>query len=99
LATTGRESIKTESDVNAPDGAHYHWAWKSQNDWTGFVRLGYQFNPNWRAEVEGGYRPGDLTASTASRSSAADRPLHPGRDPHLVRPTCGRRTARSTPGA
>ncbi|HWT50886.1 MAG TPA: outer membrane protein, partial [Caulobacter sp.] len=54
------QSIKTESDGNAPDGAHYHWAWKSDNDWTGFVRLGYQFNPHWRAEVEGGYRPGDL---------------------------------------
>lgn len=54
------QSLKTESDANAPDGAHYHWAWKSQNDWTGFVRLGYQFNPHWRAEVEGGYRPGDL---------------------------------------
>uniref|UniRef100_UPI00262FE935 outer membrane protein n=1 Tax=uncultured Caulobacter sp. TaxID=158749 RepID=UPI00262FE935 len=54
------QSLKTESDGNAPDGATYHWAWKSKNDWTGFVRLGYQFTPHWRAEVEGGYRPGDL---------------------------------------
>ncbi|PXA91545.1 hypothetical protein DMC18_12935, partial [Caulobacter sp. D5] len=50
----------SESDGNAPDGAHYHWTWKSESDWTGFVRLGYQFTPNWRAELEGGYRPGDL---------------------------------------
>ncbi|ENZ83384.1 hypothetical protein OR37_00684 [Caulobacter vibrioides OR37] len=56
------QAIKSESEVNAPDGDHYHWAWKSKDDWAGFVRLGYQFDPHWRAEVEGGYRPGDLKA-------------------------------------
>ena len=30
-----------------------------ENSWTGFARLGYRFNPNWRFELEGGYRPGD----------------------------------------
>ncbi|MBI2261586.1 MAG: porin family protein, partial [Caulobacterales bacterium] len=29
-------------------------------DWTGFARLGYRFTENWRVELEGGYRPGDL---------------------------------------
>lgn len=53
-------AVNSESDANAPDGQHYHWTWKSESDWAGFVRLGYQFTPNWRAELEGGYRPGDL---------------------------------------
>ncbi|EJL35467.1 opacity protein, partial [Caulobacter sp. AP07] len=56
------EGVNSESEQNAPDGAHYHWTWSADNDWAGFVRLGYQFNPNWRAELEGGYRPGDLTS-------------------------------------
>ncbi|WP_461344664.1 outer membrane protein, partial [Brevundimonas sp. GN22] len=28
--------------------------------WAAFARLGYRFNPNWRAEIEGGYRSGDI---------------------------------------
>jgi OOP family OmpA-OmpF porin len=28
--------------------------------WAAFARLGYRFNPNWRVEVEGGYRSGDV---------------------------------------
>src|SRR6478735_2811120 len=56
------ESMGTESQLNAPDNAHYHWQWSADEDWTGFVRLGYQFAPNWRAELEGGYRPGDITS-------------------------------------
>jgi opacity protein-like surface antigen len=31
-----------------------------KNDWVAFGRLGYAFNPNWRIELEGGYRPGDV---------------------------------------
>ncbi len=30
------------------------------DDWAGFARLGYRFTPNWRVELEGGYRPGEL---------------------------------------
>ncbi|RYG08546.1 MAG: porin family protein, partial [Caulobacteraceae bacterium] len=28
--------------------------------WAAFARLGYRFNPNWRVELEGGYRSGDV---------------------------------------
>src|SRR5690606_9629599 len=28
--------------------------------WLGLARLGYRFNPNWRMELEGGYRSGDI---------------------------------------
>ena len=31
-----------------------------QDDWAGFARLGYRFTPNWRVELEGGYRAGDI---------------------------------------
>ncbi|MDY6925437.1 MAG: OmpW family outer membrane protein [Pseudomonadota bacterium] len=31
-----------------------------ENDWAGFARLGYRFTENWRVELEGGYRPGDI---------------------------------------
>ena len=54
------QSIKSTSNQTLPDAEFAHWAWKSEKDWTGFVRLGYQFNTHWRAEVEGGYRPGDM---------------------------------------
>ncbi|MBW8304453.1 MAG: porin family protein, partial [Brevundimonas sp.] len=36
------------------------------DDWAGFARLGYRFTPNWRVELEGGYRPGELGEMTAS---------------------------------
>ena len=29
-------------------------------DWAGFARLGYRFTENWRVELEGGYRAGEL---------------------------------------
>ena len=31
-------------------------------DWAGFARLGYRFTENWRVELEGGYRAGDIAA-------------------------------------
>ena len=34
------------------------------DDWAGFARLGYRFTENWRVEVEGGYRPGEIGALT-----------------------------------
>jgi opacity protein-like surface antigen len=30
------------------------------SDWVGFARIGYRFDPHWRLEIEGGYRPGKL---------------------------------------
>jgi len=54
------EGIETTSSLNAPDGQRYDWTFDHEEDWAGFVRLGYRVNPNWRVELEGGYRPGDI---------------------------------------
>jgi OOP family OmpA-OmpF porin len=90
LATTGpRASIRIGART-LPDGAHYHWAWSTDDDWTGFVRLGYQFNPNWRAELEGGYRPGDLTSVRGN--PVRQQPIGlctPGVTRTAAAPTCG----------
>ncbi|MBU4435304.1 MAG: outer membrane beta-barrel protein, partial [Alphaproteobacteria bacterium] len=82
--------LKTESDGTAPDGAHYHYEWAADKDWAGFVRLGYQFNPNWRAELEGGYRPGDLTSVRGNGVRQQPRGLcTPGIVRTAAAPNCG----------
>ena len=52
--------IDTKSFNNAPDGAPYGYKFSTDSDWAGFARLGYRINPNWRVELEGGYRKGDF---------------------------------------
>jgi OOP family OmpA-OmpF porin len=84
------EGITPNRTLNAPDGAPYHWTWSTDDDWAGFVRLGYQFNPNWRAEVEGGYRPGDLTSVRGN--PVRQQPIAlctPGVTRTAAAPTCG----------
>ncbi|MFA7263565.1 MAG: outer membrane beta-barrel protein, partial [Caulobacter sp.] len=34
------------------------------DDWTGLARLGFRLTPNWRIEIEGGWRPGALPTPT-----------------------------------
>src|SRR6202007_381494 len=45
-----------KSTGSSPDAQLYNWRFNPKDDWTGFVRLGYRFNPHWRVELEGGYR-------------------------------------------
>jgi len=48
-------------DINAESSTTgANWNWEVNDGWTAFARLGYRFNPNWRAELEGGYRSGDI---------------------------------------
>jgi OOP family OmpA-OmpF porin len=91
-----------ESENNAPDNAPYQFDFATDPDWAGFARLGYRFSPNWRAELEGGYRPGDLV------SALSPEPRTPPTSVALCTPGCGRaspprpaarRTARSISGA
>jgi OmpA-OmpF porin, OOP family len=41
------------------------WIWNSGNGWDGFARLGARIAPDWRVEVEGGYRGGDIKSVIA----------------------------------
>ena len=58
-SASGQTGTSSGPSNNASTLATY-WDWTVENDWAGFVRLGYQFTPNWRVEAEGGYRAGDL---------------------------------------
>ena len=45
------------------------------DSWAGFARLGYRFTPNWRVELEGGYRDGsDLSGATGTVDLCAITP-------------------------
>jgi outer membrane protein OmpA-like peptidoglycan-associated protein len=54
------EGIEASSSANAPDGRPYDWTFDSEEDFAGFARLGYRLSPNFRVELEGGYRGGDI---------------------------------------
>src|SRR4051812_22046248 len=62
------DGLEGASSNAASNGVPYRWTWFTDNDWTGFARLGYRFNPNWRLELEGGYRKGDLRSVRARGS-------------------------------
>ncbi|WP_254607479.1 outer membrane protein, partial [Brevundimonas vesicularis] len=48
-------------DINAESSTTgANWNWEVNDGWAAFARLGYRFNPNWRVELEGGYRSGDI---------------------------------------
>lgn len=48
-------------DINAESSTTgINWNYEVNNGWAAFARLGYRFNPNWRVELEGGYRSGDV---------------------------------------
>ena len=49
------DDINAESSIT---GAN--WNYEINDGWAAFARLGYRFNPNWRVELEGGYRSGDI---------------------------------------
>jgi outer membrane protein OmpA-like peptidoglycan-associated protein/outer membrane protein W len=41
------------------------------DDWAAFARLGYRFDQNWRVELEGGYRAGEIEYIANSTTGAA----------------------------
>ena len=84
------ESIEGTSDTAGSDGVKYKWNFGSKDDWAGFARLGYRFNPNWRAELEYGYRPGDVTSIRGNASAAQPIGLcTPGVARSAGSPACG----------
>ncbi len=69
-------SIPAVSQFTKPDGTNAKWRFKTKTDWDGFARLGYRFDPNWRAELEFGYRDGRIQQIKGNLSSGnAGEPL------------------------
>jgi opacity protein-like surface antigen len=50
------EGIDAQSSVSP----NVNWTFDAEDDLAGFLRLGYRISPNFRAELEGGYRKGDI---------------------------------------
>ncbi|RYF89535.1 MAG: porin family protein, partial [Caulobacteraceae bacterium] len=69
------EAIETESSALAADGDRYKYEIQQEDNLAGFIRLGYQINPNWRVELEGGARTGDIDSirGDASRLLVPDQ--------------------------
>jgi opacity protein-like surface antigen len=51
--------------ASSVEGTNENWEWGVHNNADGFLRLGYAFDSNWSVELEGGYRPGDLSSIRA----------------------------------
>ncbi|MFV4677346.1 hypothetical protein ACNJU9_21220, partial [Mycobacterium tuberculosis] len=62
--------VSTHSSANDVTGNPYGWRLSTDGDWAGFARLGYRLNPNWRIELEGGYRKGDVTSFMGASTRA-----------------------------
>ncbi|MDZ4113924.1 MAG: outer membrane beta-barrel protein, partial [Brevundimonas sp.] len=51
----------TVNDVSAFDTTDLQsYEFEVEDSWAAFGRLGYRFDQNWRVELEGGYRIGEL---------------------------------------
>ncbi|MNS58940.1 Outer membrane protein precursor [compost metagenome] len=57
--------FKHDAELDSSIGGQT-WDWEVNPGWAAFARLGYRFNPNWRVELEGGYRSGDIGTVRAS---------------------------------
>jgi OmpA-OmpF porin, OOP family len=53
------------------DGTGPRYEFELEDGWAAFARLGYRFDQNWRVELEGGYRSGDLEAVTRTDGAGA----------------------------
>ena len=83
------DSIQGESSNNASNAAPYDWGFNQEDDWAGFARLGYQLNDNWRVELEGGYRPGDMESVRGGSNQVILGLCTPGVVRTAAAPTCG----------
>ena len=81
------EGMETVSEGPAADGAPYRYDFQQEDNIAGFGRVGYQFAPNWRVELELGARTGDIESITGDTArltvpDAVCSPVAP------VGPTC-----------
>lgn len=73
-----------EADASNPT---YDWTFSSEEDFAGFAKLGYRISPNWRVELEGGYRPGDI--ESVRGTGVVPGLCRPGVIRTAAAPTCG----------
>jgi opacity protein-like surface antigen len=65
------EGVEAESSNNMPNGSRYDWTFDSEDDYAGFARIGYRISPQFRLELEGGYRGGDIESVRGSTAPGA----------------------------
>ena len=81
--------ISGKSNVVSPAGGNYEWKFDREDTPAGFLRLGARVAPNWRVELEGGYRNGDIE-SVRGRGTAQPIGLcTAGIGRTTAAPTCG----------
>ncbi|MDP8916552.1 MAG: outer membrane beta-barrel protein, partial [Pseudomonadota bacterium] len=65
------EGVEAESANNMPNGQRYDWTFDTEDDFAGFARIGYRISPQFRVELEGGYRGGDIESVRGSTAPGA----------------------------
>src|SRR5579859_590998 len=70
-------------------GQPYIWTFQQDRDYTAFARLGYQVTDNWRVELEGGYRPGNITSVQGGTNQSVFGLCTPNVIRTAAAPTCG----------
>src|SRR6185437_61659 len=83
------EGMKLDSSNLAANGIRTTWRFNQKDDWAGFARLGYQITDHWRAELEAGYRPGNLDSVRGGSNQAIIGLCTPGVLRTTAAPTCG----------
>ncbi|MBW3560079.1 MAG: OmpA family protein [Proteobacteria bacterium] len=86
------EGIEAESSSNAPDGRPYDWTFDGEDSFAGFARIGYRLSPQFRVELEGGYRGGEVESVRGSGNRGASYPVGlctQGVFRSTANPTCG----------
>ncbi|OXE36257.1 MAG: hypothetical protein CGW95_08865, partial [Phenylobacterium zucineum] len=83
------DSFALKSSNNASTGQPYAWDLSQKEDWAGFARLGYRVSNNWRVELEGGYRTGDVNSFRGGAGQAIVGVCAPGVIRTAASPTCG----------
>src|SRR5690606_12797047 len=67
------------------------WNFDSDSSVAGYLRLGTRVAPNWRVELEGGYRKGDIESVRGDTTDPQPIGLCPaGVDRTAAAPTCGK---------
>jgi len=58
------DRLDTTSSVNEDAFGPYNFQFSQDVNWVGFARIGYKLSPHLRIELEGGYRPGNISSIT-----------------------------------